>query len=286
MQIIYEERAYRKIMYWVDKATGEVSGFGYLKVNDDGDIVVYDAFLVEQDCTGSNTEMTDEGVAKAMVDAHGAGELDNMKLWWHSHADMDVFWSGTDEECIRSIGGSKWWLSSVFNKKKKSKNRIDVFRPMQMTTDDLPLRVAYEEREVKRELREQLELFAQVHDLGNDFSDNIMKRTLSSDFGEFFTEEEKEELDDQFDDMVSESRGAYLRRFANKNMSGYRGFPPSNKRGEATKRNWQVSANEWERKRRRREKELDEAFEDYGDEDWESFVIGFDEGDEIETIGE
>lgn len=139
--IVYSELAYCKIQTWVHLAKGEVSGMGLVRRDPDDTLYVYDAFLIEQDCTGTNTELRPAALAQFTEQMFREGKYDDVRLWWHSHANMDVFWSGTDEACIKSIGGSEYLLSTVFNKKGKQKSRIDVFNPFQMTLDNLPIKI-------------------------------------------------------------------------------------------------------------------------------------------------
>lgn len=113
MKIIINDDVYQKVMYWVHKSDYEVSGLGKVLV-EGGTIRVIEAMLLPQENTAASTDIAPEAVCKAMYDLRNTeGEL---KWWWHSHVNMNVFWSGTDSETIEAISAGGWFSATVFNK--------------------------------------------------------------------------------------------------------------------------------------------------------------------------
>lgn len=113
-----EGKTYAKIMHWIEKATGEVSGLGKVIV-DGNEMLVTDAILLDQENTAASTELEADAITKAMYEMR---EVEgHLNFWWHSHANMDVFWSGTDKDTILQLGEKGWVLASVFNKKREVK---------------------------------------------------------------------------------------------------------------------------------------------------------------------
>lgn len=112
VKVIIEKPVYEKILYWVDKCKDEISGLGKV-VFEDGAFVVKSAILVKQENTGADTEMDAQSVAKAMYELRN--EPGHLNFWWHSHADMNVFWSSTDHDTIADFGKNGWCLAVVFN---------------------------------------------------------------------------------------------------------------------------------------------------------------------------
>ncbi len=116
-KVIIENEVYRKIMYWVNKSSHEVSGLGMVSIDESGIFRVTHAMLLPQENTGTSTDIEADAAADMMYKCrHLPGDL---RFWWHSHVDMDVFWSGTDMKTMRELGAAGWFLSTVFNKKRE-----------------------------------------------------------------------------------------------------------------------------------------------------------------------
>lgn len=120
-----DQDVFHKIMHWVRKSSNEVSGFGNVVFDPVNKIFrIVDAFLVEQyNNTGTTTELeaTDMGRMMFKHRNFGAGA---MKWWWHSHVNMNVFWSGTDESTIRQYGGNGFIVATVFNKREEMRSAV------------------------------------------------------------------------------------------------------------------------------------------------------------------
>src|SRR5687768_16700469 len=120
MRVVIDQEVYQKIMHWVNKSNFEVSGLGNVILEEGGIMRVVDAIMLPQKNGHTHTDIEGEDAAKAMYLLRNApGDL---KFWWHTHVDMDVFWSGTDRDTIRKIGAGGWFLSTVFNKKNQTRS--------------------------------------------------------------------------------------------------------------------------------------------------------------------
>lgn len=148
MKINIEALAYKKIMHWVHKCPFEVSGFGTVVYDKDTHTAtIKDAFLVKQEGGAAHTDIDAEALAMAEYKAFKAGG--EMRFWWHSHVNMAVFWSGTDMDTIKELGGNGWMISTVFNKKEETRTALSyrastdlgVFTEVQ---DDLDLTIIEE----------------------------------------------------------------------------------------------------------------------------------------------
>jgi hypothetical protein len=134
-KVFFDPIVYQKIMFWVQKSTVEISGLGKIQITDSGDIIVTSAILVEQENTGSSTDMKPEAIAKAMfLMKDEPGEL---RFWWHSHVNMPVFWSGTDTKTIEELGEHGFFVSTVFNKKREWRTAIFQKKPYRIFKDEV-----------------------------------------------------------------------------------------------------------------------------------------------------
>ena len=138
-KVLIEELVYKKIMHWVQKSQYEVSGLGMVKRDEKGNLMVIDAILLPQKNTSVTTDIDPTDIGKAMFEMRNAeGE---MKFWWHSHVNMDVFWSGTDAATIVALGQGGWFISTVFNKKEKMKTCLSTVEPWFAIIDDITTQV-------------------------------------------------------------------------------------------------------------------------------------------------
>jgi len=136
--IVIENMVYQKIMHWINKSSYEVSGLGKITYKD-GRITVIDAMLFPQKNGSAHTDIEGEHVAKAMYllkDTPG-----DLRWWWHSHVDMDVFWSGTDRETIEKISEGGWFSATVFNKRHEMRSCLNMNTPLPLgLIDNIPTR--------------------------------------------------------------------------------------------------------------------------------------------------
>ncbi len=142
-----------RIRHYTQLAVGEISGLGTVE-EFDGGFLVTDIFLPKQSCSPGGTELDRESVATLIVELDQAGvDTGTLRFWFHSHSNLDVFWSPTDEQCISNLANGDYVLSLVTNKKGQMLARLDVFRPVRVTADQLPISV----RSAGTTLRDQCE---------------------------------------------------------------------------------------------------------------------------------
>jgi len=130
--------AHEKLWAWTRMAKGEVSMLGLVEDADSGPVIT-DLFLMRQTCTSSTTDMDQGDVARLLTELATEGIEGQLRAWVHSHAEMDVFWSGTDDRCIEGLQGNPYTVSVVVNRKGDVRARIDVFHPVRVVIDDVPV---------------------------------------------------------------------------------------------------------------------------------------------------
>lgn len=116
-------KADSKIKYWVNKASKEISGFGITEYDAaTHEFTVTDVYLIEQTVGAAHTDISPEGMAKLLYKTRN--EVGTLNFWWHSHVNMDVFWSGQDMDTILKLGGNGFIVASVFNKREEVRTAI------------------------------------------------------------------------------------------------------------------------------------------------------------------
>ena len=130
-----------RMRHYTELATGEVSGLGTVE-EFDGGFLVTDIFLPKQSCSPAGTELDQDSVATLIMELDQAGsDAGSLRFWWHSHGNLDAFWSNTDEACIMSLANGDYVLSLVTNKRGHLLARLDIFKPVRLTVDHLPVSV-------------------------------------------------------------------------------------------------------------------------------------------------
>jgi len=127
---------------WLDlyiaTADGEISGLGTVRLYD-GRLIITDIHLLEQECSATSTALSEEDVASFLLQTVRLGlDPSELKLWWHSHAHMNVFWSKTDDDTAGNFGNG-WMLSIVGNKRGHYLCRFDLYDPVRLTIDQIPI---------------------------------------------------------------------------------------------------------------------------------------------------
>jgi hypothetical protein len=103
----------------------EISGMARVRREGRKFKVYSEALLFEQTCSLSRTEPDVEAYGlwvnnmTASGDEDKIAEVDEQKLWWHSHVWFPVIFSGTDFATMKRLlsGLSEWWLVLVLNKR-------------------------------------------------------------------------------------------------------------------------------------------------------------------------
>lgn len=139
VQVNIEEEAYQKIMHWIRKAGSyEVSGLGNV-IYDHATktFTVDEVYLLKQENSGTETDISAEAVGKLMFEHHKSKKKGELRFWWHSHANMDVFWSRTDLDTIAQLAEGGWFLNTVFNAKEEMLSSFYMTDPMISFADEL-----------------------------------------------------------------------------------------------------------------------------------------------------
>ncbi len=138
-KVLLSAEAERQLRVWTQAAKGEFSCFGVTEVDtDSGAIVVKKFFLPEQTCTDSHTSPDRESMGALMTELVRAGyDVNDLRCWAHSHADMNCFWSSEDADTIEQMDNGDWLVSIVTNKAGHFRARLDLYAPWRITVDKI-----------------------------------------------------------------------------------------------------------------------------------------------------
>jgi len=179
-------------------AKSEVSMLGLVD-EVDGQPCIADLFLVKQTCTPASTDMDQENVAKLMVELAAKGQSDQLRAWVHSHGTLDVFWSNQDDFTIEDLAGNPYLVSVVVNKAGLVKARVDLFKPVRVTVDEVPVEVLIPDMGLESECEKEFKDKVTEEALAGPM---CMGRPLVNTMPWRYNNQEGQELIPRHDDMV------------------------------------------------------------------------------------
>jgi len=113
----------------------EIGGMAVITKDEDDDYIIKDPTILKQETTGGTCTLDKDDLAQYYADmAHKYGN--NLQfLWWHSHAKMGAFWSGTDTNTMEEYKNSNWSAFLVVNVREEYKFRVQYWHPYELGED-------------------------------------------------------------------------------------------------------------------------------------------------------
>lgn len=135
------EAAWKRLMAYILACPTEVGGLGAVEERE-GELVVTDVFLIDQVATGDDFEL-DPGAQAAFINdwIRRGRDVSELKFWWHSHVDMDTFWSVVDENTMRRLAGDAYVVSLVGNRRREHRTCLTVMKPVRIVVDNIVIDV-------------------------------------------------------------------------------------------------------------------------------------------------
>ena len=162
-KILFTKEAWDKIHLYIEHCPNEISGLGAAKFDGDN-IIINDIGIWKQECGPAETEVIDhESVVTLAAEMIAKGHsMEELCVWWHSHANIDSFFSATDHNCIEKWINNKFLVAVVGNKKGKYKGMVAIKQPIPCHIDDIEVGLATEEIDIsqaeviKAEIKEKI----------------------------------------------------------------------------------------------------------------------------------
>ncbi len=138
-----ERRALAALRCYLEAVPGEVSGIG-LVTDRGGGPHIAEVFILRQVSGWWETELHAGALAHFVAEfERRGGDPSQLCCWWHSHGDLEVSWSETDEATILAFPG-EGLVSLVANRWGEVLCRLDRWGPGRETCRDVPLVTAGE----------------------------------------------------------------------------------------------------------------------------------------------
>lgn len=157
LKVIIPLDSYRKIMACVDLVETEVTGFADVEYSEESkNFTVGEVYILDQTASGADVEMDEEKIADFNFQMINGGKTQLPRCWWHSHVNMSVFFSGTDETAIENLKNESFTLAIVFNKRREVKADVVLWKPFYYRWKDLEVVIDYSSFEVPEELKKEI----------------------------------------------------------------------------------------------------------------------------------
>ncbi len=136
-EIRIRRHALDRLLVYAERCPVEIGGLGTV-VEDAEGLLITDVFLLPQKVSACDTELDAEALFALLGRVMAEGDdVAGVRLWWHSHGDMDPVWSETDCATIATLPGD-FWVALLVNRRGEVVCRLDAFSPRRRTWD-LPL---------------------------------------------------------------------------------------------------------------------------------------------------
>lgn len=128
--IFLPQHVYHKMLAYAKVCDGEISGWGKTKVTKKKDetithVTVVDIRIFKQVCNAGHTSLDGDMLTKFYVELSKQGEnMADWNLWWHSHNDFGVFFSGEDDDTAEKYSAGRLY-SICINKNGDLVARVD-----------------------------------------------------------------------------------------------------------------------------------------------------------------
>lgn len=118
--------AHGKMLALVKECPIEISWMSSVTVTDAGDFIIDDVYVPLQECGPATTEISEDGDEAMMMELMEQGklaEVNKLRCWGHSHVNMGVFASGTDDTQTQDFlnnlheAGSDHFIRFIGNKR-------------------------------------------------------------------------------------------------------------------------------------------------------------------------
>ncbi|MCK4346044.1 MAG: hypothetical protein KAX05_12230, partial [Bacteroidales bacterium] len=140
LAVILTKDAFEQLFGWAYSVSCEISCLG--SVHREGNRFFIEKFyLLKQAGSFGGTVIDQDAIAEFMeqlITESKGNEAQRIKCWAHSHPNMDVFWSMTDETTCRQLVND-YLISIVVSNNFVIRCRIDITTPVPVTFDNVPV---------------------------------------------------------------------------------------------------------------------------------------------------
>jgi hypothetical protein len=165
-EVFVTQKALTQMKAYTDNCSDEIGWLGTAVKTDKTTYVVEEMFLFKQEVHATTTEINPEGLqefAEELLQVDGGMDVwNNIKVWGHSHVNMETFASGQDDLQMNVFSnvGHDWFIRIITNKKGSLK--LDLYNyETGVVFKDMDWQVLYTQQE--QNIMQQInDLYAQL----------------------------------------------------------------------------------------------------------------------------
>lgn len=159
IELLLPLATYQKIMGYVEACPIEITGFADITYNSElNALIAGEVYLPDQEAGGADVELSDEDLENFMNLLMAQGITQTPRLWWHSHVNMGVTFSGTDVETMGELAQIDWGVALVLNKAGKMTCNINLGKPFPQRIQSVEVKILYPEFVNTAELEAEVDL--------------------------------------------------------------------------------------------------------------------------------
>lgn len=199
-KIIMSQKAITKMKIYVDEVDSEIGWIGLVYKTRENEFYVYDTMLPEQKVTGVTTDLDESAlcaIAEKLIEEGKYDDYNNTRLWGHSHVNMGVTPSGTDEQTFEELHNNCEYFIRLIANKKGDVNIDLVDKTTGLIYKKLPFTVDYDD-EIKSIVKEYNDIYEKMQALGEVLTDKANQLEEKVDeFKKGLEEDIKKEISDK-----------------------------------------------------------------------------------------
>ncbi len=127
-EVLYTPKAWHTLWHLVDTCKQEVGWLGLVEwVDEENAYLITEIVIPEQTVHGTETDISSDAMAVEVERLINEGkDPSQLRYWGHSHVNMSVGPSATDEDQIDEyLEHANWFIRGIYNKRREAK--VDVF---------------------------------------------------------------------------------------------------------------------------------------------------------------
>ena len=205
--VCFTEQVLAKFKGYVDNCSLEIGWLALVKIDAQGRYIVYDTLLPHQNVSAVTTDLMESGLQEVGEEilATRPDEFNNVRCWCHSHVNMQVCPSGTDDSTFEQFyENCEYFIRVICNKKGDMRvdfvdlekeiryDNINWYILLSKETEALNNSIAKYQKEIDEITEKNKKIIEELNKKIDEYRDNLFKE-LEVNIKEEVKEKVKEE---------------------------------------------------------------------------------------------